>query len=331
MGLFEKDIKIPTLYPDDKYNTAGEEYINKLRSFIDTAPDYLIDEINEAIANTGKGNYGEDVVRRKIVTANVPMYVLHDLYIPLAGGGTAQIDYVLITDKLIIVVEVKNFSFPVSVVKNGRFSAKFKNADKYEYINSPIDQNKDHIGALRNALIGKYPKIQKQIDDRLVSLVINANIHNNWFIDYKEVSRDIRDEICNLGNTEVTDSIKNFLNKNAVLKPFNKKELAEKVFSCSNPGLAVDYFKRFYDKMSLYEKVFKDLVEYRDMKLKELKYSDPKYILSDDSAKKIAEVFVNDKSKLQGREDLKDISGIGDKISAKFGDDIINILKRNKF
>ncbi|MGA9289680.1 MAG: nuclease-related domain-containing protein [Anaerobacillus sp.] len=62
---------------------------------------------------TSKGQAGENLVRRYIEKLaeyeGYKISPIHDLYIPKSDSTTSQIDHVMVTDKGIFVIEMKNY------------------------------------------------------------------------------------------------------------------------------------------------------------------------------------------------------------------------------
>lgn len=76
--------------------------------------------------------------------------VLHDIRLE-HRGKVAQIDHILINRLLdVFVLESKNYYYGIKITDNGEFMA--WNGKSYQGIESPIEQNKRHIIALRQAI-----------------------------------------------------------------------------------------------------------------------------------------------------------------------------------
>ena len=89
------------------------------------------------------------------------MYILHDIYLEY-GDVSAQIDYIVVTRKLIFIIECKNLYGNIEINSNGDFirTMEYGRRTKKEGIYSPITQNKRHLELIKSI----------KVDSRLNSL-----------------------------------------------------------------------------------------------------------------------------------------------------------------
>ena len=82
--------------------------------------------------------------------------VYHNVTIQLSGGGTSQIDHIVVSSAGIFVVETKNYKGLIRVSENTNDWQQIFHHASYNFY-SPIKQNKGHISALRFMLKTKKP------------------------------------------------------------------------------------------------------------------------------------------------------------------------------
>ena len=100
-----------------------------------------------------KGERGEKGVARRLRAGLPDEYVLlNDVYLPRTGGGTSQIDHIVVSRYGIFVIETKNYSgWIFGKAKDGSWTQSFRRGVKKE-IPNPIRQNYGHICALVECL-----------------------------------------------------------------------------------------------------------------------------------------------------------------------------------
>ena len=96
------------------------------------------------------GNTGESLV--SMVLDQTPYKVYRNIYVKDSTGDICQIDFLLVSDNNIIVLEVKNYNNCVIKGDNtgNHWTACYRNK-KHTFYN-PIKQNMKHIGILSNCL-----------------------------------------------------------------------------------------------------------------------------------------------------------------------------------
>lgn len=101
-----------------------------------------------------KGNYGEYVASTYLTDIKHPYRVLFSVCIPVNDEiGSTEIDMIVITNFGIKCLEVKNKAGKWRIIE-GEKIAKIKYSDRYGYeeTQSPLNQNKNHIKALKTFL-----------------------------------------------------------------------------------------------------------------------------------------------------------------------------------
>ena len=93
------------------------------------------------------GNTGEGIVRGVLEQSNLTFY--HDIYIESNNGKVTQIDFLVVTDRALVCIEVKNYN--KCVIKGDDitdfWTACYRSGTK-NFLN-PIKQNRAHVNACK--------------------------------------------------------------------------------------------------------------------------------------------------------------------------------------
>lgn len=133
-----------------KETNAAKKQIHALEECLLTAPNHIKPQIEQDIKLLGYGIFGEEQILFELKNSHMPMYVLHDLYLE-DEGLTAQIDFLIITEKTNFVIECKNLIGNIEINNSGDFirTINYGKAYKKEGIYSPITQNRRHIELIK--------------------------------------------------------------------------------------------------------------------------------------------------------------------------------------
>lgn len=153
--------------------------IEKMEELKKIAPPEIAKQIEQDIKMLSYGISGENMVAYELKHSYMPILILRDLYLEYKGL-TAQIDYVVIDTKFILIIECKKMTGDIQVNNNGDFIRLFKNAAgkvyKKEGIYSPIVQNERHLELIKRILIDEMKNItEKKCKDFLRSIIVFAN------------------------------------------------------------------------------------------------------------------------------------------------------------
>ena len=116
MGLFSKPEVIIL-----KDSNDAKTYLDKLKTLQPSAFGDLQDQIQKEIAITQAGIAGEENILFELKHSNMDMVVLHDIYIETQDGLGAQIDFIVVTSKIIFLIECKNLVGNIEIDSNGAF------------------------------------------------------------------------------------------------------------------------------------------------------------------------------------------------------------------
>lgn len=167
-----------------KEASDAKTYLAKLEELLPNVPNQsdLYQKIEKEIAVTKAGIYGEDSLLFELKNSGLDLVVLHDIYIEDSAGNGAQIDYLLVTPYVDVLIECKNLFGNIEINNKGDFIRTIEYAGKRykEGIYSPVTQNERHMrvfkecrkaskGLLAGALYEKW------FDKYNKSLIVLAN------------------------------------------------------------------------------------------------------------------------------------------------------------
>jgi hypothetical protein len=314
MGLFDK-IKEPIVYKDSTNIQKQIEELKKLGSTEDIEKDIKLLEC---------GLYGENKVLYELKNSHIGMYILQDIYVEYKGLN-AQVDFVIITHKNIYYIECKNLVGDIEIDHNGNFIRTFKydNHIYKEGIYNPITQNQrhlelfrqiqvDNVGFLRKNLVGNYFYTWH------VPVVVLAN--DKSILNDKYAPQDVKNKVIKVD--KLIDYIRQIENNSQ--DNLNDKEMLE--FAESYKSMNVVKQSSIVDKYNNTKvidknKLRQELREYRYHKAQE-NGDKPYFVFNDNTLDDlITKLPLN-------REDLDKVIGFGTNKIDKYGDDIINIIKK---
>lgn len=132
-----------------KESSDAEAYLNKLENLRKELPsrEDFLKKIDREIAITRAGITGEERILFELKNSGMDLVVLHDIYIEDSNGNGAQIDYLVITPYVDVLIECKNLVGNIEINNRGDFIRTFEVLGKKykEGIYSPITQNERHM------------------------------------------------------------------------------------------------------------------------------------------------------------------------------------------
>lgn len=189
-----------------------------------------------------QGLEGENNVYFELKNSLLPMICLHDIRIKV-GQNYAQIDFLVITNKFICIMETKNLVGDITVTRDGDFirDIKYKDGSIREGMYNPVTQGRRHARLLQRALIdagiaeiGTFP---------IKSIAVMAN-HKN-IIDKTEAPDSIKGDIYRC------DQVVNFLEdemssaKYEVILTDSRIMHIGEIISKMNTPLEFDYLSKY--------------------------------------------------------------------------------------
>lgn len=260
MGLFSKPEVVFV-----KESSDAKEYLAKLEKLLPTTQGELHKQIQKEIAVTKAGIAGENNIIFELKNSNLDMVVLHDIYIETQNGLGAQIDFIVITPKLIYLIECKNLFGNLEIDSKGNFIRTIEYGGKKhkEGIYSPITQNDRHMEVLkecnaseRNFIMGAV--VRGNFNRYYRSLIILAN--PKTVVNDRYAKKEVKEQVH---RADQLISIIKKMNAESKELSSSKKEMmsiAERLLS-KNIDERKDYFEKYKELVKQAEAEVKDKTE----------------------------------------------------------------------
>jgi len=288
------------------------------------------------------GLMGEKNVAYELKNSHMPILILHNLYLEF-NGLNAQIDFVVISEKFILVIECKNLVGEIDINSKGEFTRIFKTSTgkvyKKEGMYSPIVQNERHLGLIKDILESegfKREKLDKAIDQ--ISVVANEKaVINDRFAKEKVKKRIIKHD-------QLIEKMKEISRKSSISFTEETMYKISNILLKYNKEYSIDYSKMYNidknnkneieetktvqnnednaEKISIEQtELYKELKKYRLNKSKE-EMVKAYYLYTNVQLEEIV------KLKPKTLSELANINGFGKVKCEKYGSDIIDIVKK---
>lgn len=336
MQLFNK-LNKPIFLKED---SDTEEYISRLRRLQEKATGNLKEKIDLEIKLATIGQVGEENIAFELKNSGLPMYILHDIHLEIENLS-AQIDYIIVTRKVVIVIECKNLIGNITVDRDGNFIRDYQLGYRKirEGIYSPITQNLRHLEVLKQITKSVKSNIllklifDKYFDENYKSVVVLAN--PKTILNDRYANKDIRDMIIRADQLNKYIKDINEKSTNPSSSDSDMERIASRILSFHTPNKS-DYTKKYegllnnIDTSNDLERVVEDInIKSDDLyeRLKAFRLEKSReesikayYIFTDAQLKDLIDKLPKSK------EELKAISGFGEVKVEKYGDMIISII-----
>lgn len=252
MGIFSKS-EIIIL----KESNSAEEHLAKLEELLPRATGKVKENIQKEIILTKAGIDGEKKVLYELKNSNMDLVVLQDICIQAKDGREAQIDFVIVTSKLMILLECKNLVGNIEIDSKGNFSRTIQYGKRYwkEGIYSPITQNERHMEVLKeckseewNTVMGAM--VRMSFSSFHKSLVVLAN--EKTYLNDRYAKKEVKEQVIRADQLIAT--IRR-MNAESKLPKSTKKEMlgfGEKMLE-RDTGERKDYAARYEELIDLVE------------------------------------------------------------------------------
>lgn len=271
------------------------------------------------------GLYGENQILFELLHSNIPMYIFHDVYYEFEDK-TAQIDFVVVTEYKVFIIECKNVIGNVIINNDASFIREYSNIKEGMY--SPLTQNQRHIDLLVSLVVSKQSIINKilnnnsKVNSFFDSVVVFTN--PKTIIKNKYAPKNIKEKVIRADN--IISYIKSVINrsKNKVIDI----ESFARLFEFYNTSIEKDFISK-YDKYLINNKEIDNSLNIELLKNKLIEYRLNK---SKEEGNKAYFIFNNEQldsiiNELpRNLEQLLKINGFGKYKIEKYGNDIINII-----
>ncbi len=322
-----RDIKQPVLYKENTATSATLNYLTNLKESPSANLD--IKKIENHLKLFSIGQTGENQVLFELQNAMLPFLILHDVYLEFEDYQ-AQMDFVIITHKFILVLEVKKLFGNIHVTDKGEFQrviTKNNRVVSKEGMYSPINQVERHVEILEkllksNGTITKCPvryavtfANPKTILD--ISSTAPATIQSS-VVRHDQIKTFLKNELQKKSPVFMLDQrlyqIAESILQNHIQKPFNEENYVLDLQKGTTNSRAAN-------NQEADEELKNRLVAYRSKKAQELNRK-PYHIFTN---KVLDEILVKQPTT---SEELLEIAGVGPKIISDFGKDIVAIIRK---
>ena len=167
MGIFSKPEVIIL-----KESNSAKKYLELLEELLPKTSEEIKSKIEKEIIIVKAGIAGENNILFELKNSNMDMYVLQDIYIETEDGRGAQIDFIVITEKITFFIECKNLVGNIDVDSKGNFvrTVTYGRKKYKEGIYSPITQNERHME------IVKESKLENR--NLLAGMIVKKSFHS---------------------------------------------------------------------------------------------------------------------------------------------------------
>ena len=325
-----------------EFSTENKNISNLQELLKEVSDEETANDIKNKINRLYYGLMGEKNVAYELKNSHMPILILHNLYLEF-NGLTAQIDFVVVSEKFILVIECKNLVGEIDINNKGEFTRVFKTSTgkvyKKEGMYSPIVQNERHLELIKDILENegfKRSKLDKAIDQ--ISVVANEKaIINDRFAKDKVKKRVIKHD-------QLIEKMKEIERKSTISFTEETMYKISNILLKYNKEYSIDYSKMYNidknnenemeetktvqnnedntEKISIEQtELYKELKKYRLNKSKE-EMVKAYYLYTNVQLEEII------KLKPKTLNELANINGFGKVKCEKYGNDIIDIVKK---
>lgn len=328
-----RDIKEPIIYKEFNDKSSIIEGLEQLLNSEDPTID--VKKVTHHLKTFKIGQTGESSVLFELKNSMLPMVVLHDVTIEM-DGYKAQMDFVIITHKFILVLEVKKLFGNIEVTDKGEFLrviTKNNRVVNKEGMYSPINQVERHVAILEKFLrskdaIDKCPvryAVTFANPKTIINMSKNAPQHiKNNVIRHDQIKTFLTAELDKKSPTFMLDkylfSIADTVKSHALDLPFNRENYLLPVSSGNENNVVSPESTMIQIELNEKEDLSHILMEYRSKKAKQLNCK-PYYIFNNHTLGELVTL------KPVTNNQLLVVPGMGPKKTEEFGEEIINIIK----
>lgn len=252
MGFLDKLKEVMTNKPANlrephflKEFDENNKQLKELEELFKLAPKEAAKVIEQDIKLLSYGLIGEKNVAYELKNSHMPILILHDLYLE-HKDLTAQIDYVVIDQKFILVIECKNMVGDMEITSSGDFIRYFKSTNgkvyKKEGMYSPIVQNVRHVEIIRDILKseGFFNKSDYGMVQHVVTLANSKAVLNS-----KYAKKELKDHI--IKHDQLINKMKQLHEANGNGRWFTEESMYKVADSILkyNGEYTIDYEKKY--------------------------------------------------------------------------------------
>lgn len=335
MGLFTKAIGPVFL----KSSNQAADYINKLKNLQGRCSGEIKEEIEKQIAVAEYGIKGEESVAFELKNSGIDMYILQDICLE-HGDLSAQIDYLIVTRKRTYIIECKNLIGDIEINNAGDFIRTYQLKGKRirEGIYSPITQNLRHLQIIKEVRkSGKGNIITRKLfenyfEDNYKSIVVLAN--PKTVLNAKYAKKEIKEQIVRAD--QLIQKIKEM--DSQVKESMTEKEMSDlaNFFLDRNQSDRLDYAEKYEELLKKVEDSKENIFSEKDKMKEGLRTELKAFRLNRSRQEKIKPYFIFNDAQMEdlleknpkNKAELCQVSGFGNVKAEKYGDEILEILRK---
>lgn len=228
-----------------KENSDLTEYIGKLKALREHADENLKQEIDKQIKYAQYGEAGEKNIAFELKNSGMDMMILHDLYFE-SGDLAAQIDYIVITRKVVFVIECKNLYGNIKIDNRGTF-IRLSGGREEKGMYSPVTQNERHLQLIKKIRLDSMNMFQKKMfeknfDSRYQSVIVLANPQT--VLKDREAPKEVKEKVIRYDQLIGYIRKANEESSQSGLSADEMKEMADFFMKSAMPNKS-DYTKKF--------------------------------------------------------------------------------------
>jgi endonuclease III len=328
----KRDIKEPEIYKSFNEKSATITVLTELAESKDPSID--LKKVENHLKLFTIGQTGEKNVLFELQHSMLPLVILHDVYLEYEDYA-AQLDFIVITHKFIMVLEVKKMFGNIHITDKGEFQRVITKNNRIinkEGMYSPINQVERHVGILEKLLkddgaIKNCPvtyAVTFANPKTILDIAKNApaNIHSN-VIRHDQIKTLIQNELEKKSPVFMTDQlvygIADTILKFSKEKQFNKEDYLLQTSRAPQKEIANGTTVQTVNQSGKENTVKKSLTEYRLNRSRELNIK-PYHIFTNKMLDDLLE------KKPMTIEQLLGIEGVGQKKAEDYGKDLLVIL-----
>lgn len=334
INLMTQDFSDPVIV---KESCEAKKTLEDLLSIMDDVNEEGKEIVEQVIKLLQSGLYGEDSIAFELKNSHLPLVVLRDLQLSY-GGLSAQIDFLVLTPKVGIVIECKNMIGNIEVNANGDFIRTFTYGKRYkkEGIYSPITQNRRHLELLRKIMVEKQGNVLARIfsdmhfEQYFQPIVVVANPKS--ILNVKYAKREIKDKIIR-GDQLIEHIRKQLMNSDMIARTYNDLSNMAEMFVDHHHAKRVDV-KEKYSQFIKKEDVKKPQDRNTSLEDAPLYLALKTYRLDKSRSENIKAFYIFNNLQLEAlvsamprsKEELLRISGFNHVKWEKYGQEIVDIV-----
>ncbi len=284
------------------HGESGKKYLDKLEQ-----EKYESDRTQYNINCLKKGQYGESKILYTLLhMQNVPMYIIYDIRLQYRDFK-AQIDFIVVTKRMIYIIEAKDLNGNLDIEGDGTFTRIF--GRKKSGMKNPLTQNNDHEKVVKAIL--KNEKIKTVVTSLVVLTNDDSHIH------FKHGANEYKNKIFR--NDKLEENLIKMEQKKHIVRQEERIQyicdtlLKYRIEDIKTADIQKEDADAIIVKLKAYRKKMSEVENV------------PAYMIFNDNT--ILDLI---QKKPASMEELTNIVGLGEYKVNKYGQNILNIMNNQK-